>query len=88
MPDLNIKNAEAYRLVKELADQTGESMTQTVIESVRERLQRLRSTRESDVEDRVRRIDQLARLIHDAAPPGYWDQDFDELLYDENGLPR
>lgn len=88
MPDLNIKNAEAYRLVKELADETGESMTRAVIESVRERLDRLRSARGDDVDARVERIMELAKVIHDAAPPGYWDQDFDALLYDERGLPR
>lgn len=88
MPDLNIKNPDAYRLVKELADQTGESMTQAVIESVRERLERLDAGREAEVEVRVARITELAKVIHDAAPPGYWDQDFDELLYDETGLPR
>ncbi len=88
MPDLNIKNAEAYRLVKELADATGESMTQAVIQSVRERLDRFRSARVEDVDARVERIMELAKVIHDAAPPGYWDQDFDELLYDEMGLPK
>jgi antitoxin VapB len=88
MPDLNIKNPEAYRLVKELSDRTGESMTQAVIESVRERLERLRTGREAEVEARVQRIMELAKVIHDAAPPGYWDQDFDELLYDERGLPK
>jgi antitoxin VapB len=88
MPDLNIKNAEAYRLVKELAAATGESMTQAVIESVRERLDRFRSARVEDVDARVERIMELAKVIHDAAPPGYWDQDLDELLYDERGLPK
>ncbi len=38
---LNIKNAETYRLVRELADLTGESMTGAVTEAVRERLERL-----------------------------------------------
>lgn len=88
MPDLNIKNPEAYRLAKELSDATGESMTQAVIEAVRERLRRLRTEREAEVEIRVQRIHELARVIHDAAPSGYWDQDFDGLLYDEDGLPR
>lgn len=88
MPDLNIKNPEAYRLVKELSDATGESMTQVVIESVRERLARLRTDRQADVDARVARILELAATIHDAAPAGYWEQDFDELLYDDGGLPK
>jgi antitoxin VapB len=81
MPDLNIKNPEAYRLARELSDATGESMTRAVIESVRERLQRLRSERDVEVEERIRRIHELATFIRDAAPPGYWD-------YDDDGLPR
>lgn len=88
MPDLNIKNPETYRLVKELADATGESMTTAVTEAVRERLERLSTARQAEIDARVERILELAKVIHDAAPPGYWDQDFDELLYDEDGLPR
>ena len=88
MTDLSIKNAEAYRLVKELSDETGESMTQAVIAAVRERLERIRTERDADVEARAARIMELAKAIHDGAPPGYWKQDFDELLYDELGLPK
>jgi len=88
---LNIKNPETYRLIRELADVTGESMTQAVTIAVRERLARamsLRGTREEDIQARVDRIHELAKVMHDAAPPGYWDQDFDAILYDEDGLPR
>ena len=88
MSDLSIKNPEAYRLVKELSDETGESMTQAVIASVRERLERIRTQRDADVEARAARIMELAKVIHDGAPPGYWDQDFDELLHDDIGLPK
>lgn len=85
---LNIKNAETYRLIRELADATGESMTEAVTVAVRERLDRLAQADVREIEARVQRIHELATFIHDAAPPGYWDQDFDELLYDEDGLPR
>lgn len=85
---LNIKNPETYRLVRELADATGESMTAAVTEAVRERLQRVRAEQPDDVEARVQRILELAAVIRDNAPPGYFDQDFDELLYDEMGLPK
>lgn len=88
---LNIKNAETYRLVRELADATGESMTAAVTEAVRERLGRIRAERaESDVqiEARLERIHALVELMRDRAPAGYWDQDFDKMLYDERGLPR
>ena len=86
---LNIKNRETYRLVKELADLTGESMTAAVTEAVRERLERLSAGRsDEDIAARARRIMELAAEIREAAPPGYFDQDFDELLYDEKGLPK
>jgi len=82
MPDLNIKNPEAYRLVRKLADATGESMTEAVTVAVRERLERI----ERDF--RVDEILAMAKEIRDRLPPGYLDQDFDDLLYDKGGLPK
>ena len=80
---LNIKNAETYRLVKELADATGESMTEAVTVAVRERLARVRPT--IDLE----RVDEILRDMHARVPPGFFDVDVDELLYDaETGLPK
>jgi antitoxin VapB len=79
---LNIKNPDTYRLVKELADLTGESMTTAVTEAVRERLERIRS------DFRPEDILELAREVRAHLPPGYLDADLDELLYDENGLPK
>ena len=38
---LNIKNDTAHRYAQELANLTGESMTQAVTEALRERLERL-----------------------------------------------
>jgi len=37
---LNIKDPEAYRLARALADRTGESLTQTVVGALREKAQR------------------------------------------------
>lgn len=85
---LNIKNAETYRLVKELAGETGESMTTAVTEAVRERLDRIRAERGEDQEAGFQRALALLAVMRERAPAGYWDQDFDELLYDEMGLPK
>ena len=85
---LNIKNPETCRLVKELADLTGESMTGAVTEAVRERLDRLREPQADDADVRLERMLAIAREIRESAPPGYFEQDFDELLYDEDGLPK
>lgn len=40
---LNIKNAEADRLARELSELTGESITETVINSLAQRLEREKS---------------------------------------------
>ena len=85
---LNIKNVETYRLVKELADETGESMTAAVTEAVRERLDRVRAERGVDREARFQHALALLSVMRERAPAGYFDQDFDELLYDEMGLPK
>lgn len=85
---LNLKNPEVYRLASELAAATGESMTEAVRLSLEERLDRINKTREAEVERRIRRIHELATMIRELSPPGYWAQDFDELMYDENGLPK
>lgn len=85
---LNIKNPETHRLVKELADETGLSMTAAVTEAVRQQLARIRAAQDDDPEMRVERMLELAAEIRRRAPAGYFDQDFDELLYDEMGLPK
>lgn len=87
MPDLNIKNPEAYRLVKELADATGESMTQAVTEAVRQRLERIKAEARPGKDFDVEEILAMAREIGSRFPPGYLETAFDDL-YGEDGLPR
>lgn len=84
---LNIKNPEAYRLVKALADATGESMTQAVTVAVRERLDRLQADARREDDFDVEEVLAMAREIGSRFPPGYLEQAFDDL-YDERGLPR
>jgi antitoxin VapB len=83
---LNIKNAETYRLVKELADLTGESMTGAVTEAVRERLERLRRT--EDGRGMAERIHAIAADMRARLPDDFFDIEHGDLLYDEDGLPR
>lgn len=77
---LSIKNSEADQLARKLAELTGESITETVVESLRARLefeQRRRHTR--DLGDVVERFSQLT-VLDDREP--------DEIIgYDEHGLP-
>jgi antitoxin VapB len=83
---LNIKNPETYRLIRELADLTGESMTGAVTEAVRERLERLAAAeRKSGMAERLHAIaaEMRARL-----PDDFFDIEHGDLLYDEDGLPK
>jgi len=83
---LSIKNPDADRLARELAETTGETMTDAVVQAIRERLERERARRRSlagQSAARIRRIqERIARLpVRDARPP-------DEIIgYDEHGLP-
>ncbi len=83
---LNIKNPETYRLVRELAEITGESMTTAVTEAVRDRLTRVRQPEnQGSMADRLHEIatDMRARL-----PQDFLEADPTDLLYDRDGLPR
>jgi antitoxin VapB len=53
-----IKDSEADRLIRELAARTGESITQTVRQSVWERLQRIPPS-ESEIAARKRKLAEL-----------------------------
>jgi antitoxin VapB len=82
---LNIKNGETCRLIQQLAELTGESMTAAVTTAVRERLTRIRQKPQGDLAKRLLAIgrDCAGRLGEE-----YRTLDFDALLYDEKGLPR
>jgi antitoxin VapB len=80
---LNIKNDEAQRLSRELADLAGESITTAVTVAIRERLDRLRAGRDMG-EQRAARIVALGRQIAVAVSPSSVDI---EDLYDDRGLP-
>jgi antitoxin VapB len=88
MAALNIKNEETYALARQLADETGESLTEAVTTAVRERLARLKLREGVDTErDRVG----WAIAQDMAARWGPYDPDVDPtaFLYDEEtGLPK
>ena len=96
-PQLNIKDAEATRLARELADLTGESQTEAVRTALRERLERERAEREAraaQADDESRRrfekiwpeIQKIQAKVRRHMKPS----DFltDDDLYDEWGMPR
>jgi len=82
---MNIKNEQAQRLAKELADLTGESMTGAITEALRERLDRVRAERGAGLVDRLLWIGKDC-AAHLREP--FRSVDHGELLYDERGLPR
>jgi antitoxin VapB len=81
---LNIKNPEACRLIEELAEATGETLTSAVAIAVRERLERIRRRDEGLAE----RLLAIGRDCAKRFGPEYRALDHDALLYDEDGLPR
>ena len=85
---LNIKNGEAYRLARSLADRTGESLTEAVTKALRERLER----EQAQVDPTTTKAERLKRIKKVLARfdslPTYDDRDADEIIgYDEDGLP-
>jgi antitoxin VapB len=82
---LNIKSDEAHKLAKQLAELTGESLTNAVIEAVRERLARVRGSSKPELAERLLQIGKEC-AAHIKEP--YRSIDHGELLYDEKGLPR
>ncbi len=81
---LNIKDPEAHKLARKLAERTGESLTRAVTVALRERLSRV---------DRARRPDAAAEELlaigrRCAATLKRKPVDHAALLYDEHGLPR
>lgn len=81
---ISIKNEETEQLARELAKETGETITEVIKKSLQDRLQRVRGRRYAkrlpeEVADILQRMDAL---------PTVDDRPEDEILgYDENGLP-
>lgn len=82
---LNIKNPEVDALARRLADTTGESITNAVLQALRERLQR------EEGRGRVRNLkEELLEIAdHCASLPDFDTRSPDEIIgYDEHGIPR
>ena len=81
---LIIKNSETERLARQVAKETGESLTEAIESSLRERLRRLEQARHGRImkgklEDILRRVDSLP--TQDTRPES-------EILgYDQHGMP-
>ncbi|HKN25403.1 MAG TPA: type II toxin-antitoxin system VapB family antitoxin [Candidatus Acidoferrum sp.] len=81
---LNIKDPEAHKLARRLAEETGESMTQVVTSALKEKLSRIRrAKRAKATAEELRAIAKRFRS-HLKGPV----EDHGTFLYDEKGLPK
>jgi antitoxin VapB len=96
-PQLNIKDAEATRLARELAELTGESQTEAVRKALRERLEREKAEHESlaarTAKEKRREFEKawakIQKIQDEVRRLGLADNMLtDDDLYDENGLPK
>jgi antitoxin VapB len=84
---LNIKDAETVRLARELADATGQPVTQAIRQALEHELERRATEREAF----LAAVKEISREFR-ASMPEEWHgktskQIMDEI-YDEDGLPR
>ena len=80
---LNVKDPEAHRLARAIAQETGETMTRAVTEALRERYERIQKRDPETLAADIRAIADRA-AAHIKRP--YLDHA--EYLYDEHGLPK
>ena len=82
---MNIKNPETHRLARELAELTGESLSQAVDVAVRERRERVLADRPEGLSERLLA---LGRDCAQRLPASIRELDPSRLLYGPDGLPR
>lgn len=83
---LNVKNDEAHRLARELAELTGDSITEAVTKVLRDAVAKARLSRRSTVERILAEVDEVT--AHFASLPVLDTRSPEEILgYDERGLP-
>lgn len=82
---LSLKDPEADRLAREVAERTGETLTGAIVVALRERLARLRGRpRRRPLRDELREIAKRC-----ASLPTLDQRSDDEILgYNDQGLPR
>jgi antitoxin VapB len=95
-PQLNIKDAETTRLVRELVELTGETQTEAVRKAVRDRLEREKAEREKaaarTAEEKRREFEETWAAIQEITSRVALRRDGENMtiedLYDEDGMPK
>ena len=80
---LYIEDEETFRLADELAQLTGETVTDAIAVALRERLER-----ELRIAERVKELHAIGQLCAKLLRPGPSAVEHGDFLYDENGLPK
>lgn len=82
---ISVRNPRAEKLARQVAAETGESLTEAIIHALEERLERLKGRRTTlDVAEEIMRISHRCRALPDKD-----ERSADEILgYDERGLPQ
>jgi antitoxin VapB len=82
---LSIRNPRAEKLARQIAAESGESLTEVIIHALEDRLQRLKGRlTAADVAEEIIKISLRCRALPDRDR-----RSADEILdYDERGLPR
>jgi antitoxin VapB len=80
---LNVKDPEAHRLAQAIARETGESLTKVVIESLRERYDKIEKRKGKAS---LTELMAIAKRASRAVKRPYVEHG--QLLYDKHGLPK
>lgn len=84
---LNIKDAETVRLARELADATGQPVTQVIRQALEHELRR----REDEKDAYAERLREIAREFRAGMPEelrAMTSKEWMDGMYDEDGLPQ
>jgi antitoxin VapB len=82
---ISIRNPKAEQLAREVAEQSGESLTQAIIHALEERLERLKGRRSAtDLTEEILKISRRCSAL-----PELDQRSPDEILgYDSRGVPK
>lgn len=82
---LSIRNPRAEKLARQVAAESGESLTEAIIHALEERLERIKGRRTTkDLAEEIMKISLRCRTL-----PERDQRSADEILnYDERGLPQ
>ena len=82
---LSIRNSQAEKLARQVAAESGESLTEAIIHALEERLERLKGRRAiTNVAEEIMRISLRCRALPELDP-----RSANEILgYEERGLPQ